>query len=55
MSEESDLYLSLLSIFSLCSVIAVGGATAAVGETVKGHVQRGHDEPDEEKKTPGAS
>jgi chromate transporter len=32
MSEESDVYLSLLSIFALCSVIAVGGATSAVPE-----------------------
>jgi chromate transporter len=32
MSDESDLYLSLLSIFALCSVIAVGGATSAVPE-----------------------
>jgi chromate transporter len=32
MSDESDVYLSLLSIFSLCSVIAVGGATSAVPE-----------------------
>jgi chromate transporter len=32
MSDESDVYLSLLSIFALCSVIAVGGATSAVPE-----------------------
>jgi chromate transporter len=32
MSDESDDYLALLSIFVLCSVIAVGGATSAVPE-----------------------
>jgi chromate transporter len=32
MSEESGVYLSLLSIFAVCSVIAVGGATSAVPE-----------------------
>src|SRR5262249_47271492 len=32
MSDESDVYLPLLSIFALCSVIAVGGATSAVPE-----------------------
>jgi len=32
MSDDSDVYLSLLSIFALCSVIAVGGATSAVPE-----------------------
>ena len=32
MSDESDVYVSLLSIFALCSVIAVGGATSAVPE-----------------------
>src|SRR5262249_41589676 len=32
MSDEHDIYLSLLSIFALCSIIAVGGATSAVPE-----------------------
>jgi chromate transporter len=32
MTDDSDVYLPLLSIFALCSVIAVGGATSAVPE-----------------------
>jgi chromate transporter len=32
MSDDSDVYLSLLTIFAVCSVIAVGGATSAVPE-----------------------
>ena len=32
MSDDSDVYVALLSTFALCSVIAVGGATSAVPE-----------------------
>jgi chromate transporter len=32
MSDDADVYLRLLSIFAVCSVIAVGGATSTVPE-----------------------
>ena len=32
MSDDADVYLPLLSIFAVCSVIAVGGATSTVPE-----------------------